>query len=75
VSKGKAGPQIPDPHQRPTLSAEEAFALLRCGRTSGYQQIREGTFPVRVLRLGRVIKVPTAPLLEVLGLGQPAQTP
>jgi hypothetical protein len=73
VSKSK--PQIPDPHERPTLSAEEAFRLLGCGRTSGYQQIREGTFPVRVLRLGRTLKVPTAPLLAALGLGQPAQTP
>jgi hypothetical protein len=52
----------------PTLPAEQAFKLLGCGRTSGYQQIRDGRLPVRVLRLGRRIRVPTADLLKVLGV-------
>jgi predicted DNA-binding transcriptional regulator AlpA len=59
---------IPDPATRPTIKPEEAFRLLGCGRTSGYEMIRQGTFPVPVLRLGRTIKIPTAPLLELLGL-------
>jgi predicted DNA-binding transcriptional regulator AlpA len=66
-----SGLVIPDPSTQPTLTAEEAFRLLDCGRTSGYQQIREGTFPVPVLRLGRKIRVPTAKLLEALGLTPP----
>jgi predicted DNA-binding transcriptional regulator AlpA len=61
--------QLPDPAQRPTISAQEAFRLLGCGRTNGYEMIRQGTFPVQVLRLGRVIRVPTARLLDLLGLG------
>jgi hypothetical protein len=52
----------------PTIPAEQAFRMLGCGRTSGYQQIRDGSFPVGVVRLGRVIRVPTLPLLELLGL-------
>jgi hypothetical protein len=42
-----AGPieQLPDPAQRPTIGAEEAFRLLGCGRTSGYELIRQGDFP------------------------------
>ncbi len=59
---------IPDPAEQPTLSAEEAFRLLGCGRTSGYEMIRRDEFPVPVLHLGRVIRIPTAPLLELLGL-------
>jgi len=59
---------IPDPEVRPTIKPEEAFALLGCGRTNGYEMIRAATFPVPVLRLGRTIRIPTAPLLEVLGL-------
>src|SRR6266704_412389 len=57
---------IPDPAEQPTLSAEEAFRLLGCGRTSGYEMIRRDEFPVPVLHLGRVIRIPTAPLLEPL---------
>jgi predicted DNA-binding transcriptional regulator AlpA len=59
---------IPDPEERPTISAEEAFVLLGCGRTSGYDMLRAETFPVPVLRLGHKIRIPTAPLLELLGL-------
>ena len=51
-----------------TVPPEVAFQALGCGRTAGYASIRAGTFPVPVLRLGRVIKIPTAPLLKALGL-------
>jgi hypothetical protein len=51
-----------------TVRAEVAFAALDIGRTAGYQAIRDGTFPVPVLRLGRVLRVPTLPLLELLGV-------
>ncbi len=60
--------KIPDPAERPTLKAEEAFALLGLGKWAGYELIRQGGFPVPVLRLGYKIKIPTAPLLELLGL-------
>jgi predicted DNA-binding transcriptional regulator AlpA len=66
--RGSGRATIPDPKVRPTIKAEEAFALLGCGRSNGYEMIRSGTFPVPVLRLGQRIRIPTAPLLELLGL-------
>jgi hypothetical protein len=66
---------IPDPTTRPTISAREAFALLGISHFSGYELIRQGKFPVPVLRLGYKLRIPTAPLLELLGLrpGTPAE--
>ena len=55
-----------------SLSLIEAAALLGIGRTHAYNLEAAGDFPVPVLHLGRVIRVPTAPLLELLGLPAPA---
>jgi predicted site-specific integrase-resolvase len=51
-----------------TVRAEVAFEALGISRTTGYQSIRDGSFPVPVLRLGRVYRVPTLPLLGLLGV-------
>ncbi len=59
---------IPDPSTSPVLTAEQAFALLGIDRTTGYLAIRKGSFPVPVLRVGRLIRIPTLPLLRALGL-------
>lgn len=59
---------IPDPAVRPALSAEEAFAELGIDRSTGYRAIRAGTFPLEVIRVGRLIRVPTAALMHLLGL-------
>jgi hypothetical protein len=56
-----------------SLSLIEAAALLGIGRTHAYSLEAAGEFPVPVLHLGRVIRVPTAPLLDLLGL--PVPTP
>lgn len=53
---------IPDPSSRACVTADEAFAELGIDRTTGYRAIREGTFPVPVIRVGRLIRVPTAAL-------------
>ena len=58
-----------------SLSLIEAAALLGIGRTHAYNLEATGEFPVPVLHLGRVIRVPTAPLLELLGLPTPAPEP
>jgi predicted DNA-binding transcriptional regulator AlpA len=58
-----------------SLSLIEAAALLGIGRTHAYNLEAVGEFPVPVLHLGRVIRVPTAPLLELLGLPTPAPEP
>jgi hypothetical protein len=48
-----------------------AAGLLGIGRTTAYQLARAGRFPVPVLRVGVSYKVPTAPLLELLGRPAP----
>ena len=53
---------------RPVISAEEAFRLLDIDRSTGYKAIREGTFPVPVVRIGRLIRVPTVALNRLLNL-------
>lgn len=53
--------------REPTCSPEDAFEVLGCGRTAGYEALRTRTFPVPVLRVGRRWRVPTAPLLRAVG--------
>ena len=48
------------------ISAEEAFRLLGIDRSTGYRAIRDGAFPAPVLRIGRVIRIPTAALSRLL---------
>ena len=52
----------------PTLDIVTAGRLLGIGRTTAYQLARNDNFPVPVLRIGASYKIPTAPLLEALGL-------
>jgi predicted DNA-binding transcriptional regulator AlpA len=59
-----------DPRRTPVLSALEAFRILGVNRTTGYKAIREGTFPVPVLHIGRMIRVPTAALAKLLSGNQ-----
>jgi len=44
----------------------QAAALLGVGRTTAYRLVHDGQWPTPVLRLGRRIKIPTQPLLELL---------
>jgi hypothetical protein len=41
--------------------------MLGIGRSASYELVRTGDWPTPVLRLGKLIRVPTAPLLELLG--------
>ena len=52
----------------PTLDVVAAGRLLGVGRTVAYRLVREGRWPTHVVHVGRKIKIPTAPLLEFLGL-------
>jgi hypothetical protein len=64
-----------------TLTASEVRALpavvdvvtagevLGVGRTVAYELVRTNQFPTPVLRVGRQIKIPTAYLIDLLGLG------
>lgn len=67
-------PMIPDPANQPVMTAEEAFAELGIDRSTGYRAIRDGTFPLPVIRVGRIIRVPTAALRRLL-MVDPADAP
>jgi hypothetical protein len=51
-----------------TTDVQTAGAILGIGRTKAYEMVREGSFPVPVLRIGRRIVVPTPTLLTLLGV-------
>ncbi len=59
-----------------TLSVEEAGELLGLSRPSAYTQANrylETAEGIRCLRFGRKLRVPTAPLLALLGVGAPVE--
>lgn len=56
----------------PMLDLLAAARLLGIGRTTAYKLVREGTFPVPVLRIGSGFKVPSAPLRALLTNPSPA---
>lgn len=49
-----------------------AGEVLGVGRWCAYEMVRSGRWPTPVLRCGRRIRVPTAPLLVLLGVDGPA---
>ena len=51
-----------------TVDLMTAAAALGMGRTKAYELARCGQFPCRVIRIGEVYRVPTAGLLELLGV-------
>ena len=73
-------------HVGMTLNATEVRALpavvdvvtaaevLGIGRTVAYELVRTDRFPTPVLRVGRQIKIPTAYLIELLGLSTEPRT-
>lgn len=54
------------------LNPVEAGRMLGLGRTTTYRLLREGSFPVPVLRVGRTWRIPTAGILAHLGLPVPS---
>jgi hypothetical protein len=52
-----------------------AGELLGIGRTVAYELVRTHRFPTPVLRVGRQIKIPTAYLIDLLGLSTDLATP
>ncbi|GAA4863944.1 DNA-binding protein [Saccharopolyspora cebuensis] len=48
-----------------------AGRALGIGRTKAHELARAGQFPVRVLRLGSAYRVPTAEVLDLLGITTP----
>jgi excisionase family DNA binding protein len=56
----------PDAPLPAVLDLVQAAALLGLGRTTAYRLVHDGQWPTPVLRLGRQIKIPTQPLLDLL---------
>ncbi len=54
----------------PVVDVPTAAAILGVGRSAAYELIRCGQWPTPVLRLGKLIRVPTAPLLELVGVSR-----
>ena len=52
----------------PTIGVPTAARLLGISRGSAYELLRTGAFPTGVLRFGRRIRIPTRPLLQLLGV-------
>jgi hypothetical protein len=55
----------------PTVDLTTAAQILGIGRTAAYALVRAGHWPTPVVRAGRLIRVPTAPLLRLLGIRPP----
>jgi len=50
----------------PVVDVPTAAAMLGIGRTAAYELIRLGRWPTPVLRLGKLIRIPSAPILELI---------
>lgn len=50
----------------PAVDVPTAAEILGVGRSCAYELVRSGQWPTPVLRLGRLIRVPTAPLLNMV---------
>ena len=58
--------------EEPTLTVDEAAALLGMSRSGAYNAIRDGNIPN--IKIGRLIRVPSAPLRKLLGIEEPHNT-
>ena len=54
------------------LDVPTAGRMLGLGRSAAYELVLAGRWPTPVLRLGRRWRIPTAPLLALLGVPAPA---
>ena len=68
LNAGAVSNTLPGGRVAAVVDLVTAAKWLGIGRTVAYQLVRQGRWPSPVLRLGHQIKVPTGPLLELLGL-------
>jgi predicted DNA-binding transcriptional regulator AlpA len=50
----------------PLLDVPTAARVLNIGRSLAYDLIRRDQWPTPIIRVGKLIKIPTAPLLALL---------
>jgi hypothetical protein len=63
---------LPDGSARRTYDADEAFALMGMPRSTGFDLIKRGQFPIPVIKAGRRIYIPKEPFDRLLA-GEPVQ--
>jgi hypothetical protein len=63
---------FPDPRTVPTMSVPEAGRWIGVGAYAAYEAARDGTIPT--IRIGRLLRVPTASLATMLGLSTDGQS-
>ncbi len=51
----------------PVLDVPTAAKVLGIGRSLAYDLVRRGEWPTQVLHIGKLIKIPTEPLVRLLG--------
>lgn len=51
------------------LDVPQAARLLGIGRTFAYELIRTNQWPTPVIRMGRLIKIPSGPIVELMTTG------
>jgi|SRR3954468_1589439 len=51
------------------LDVPQAARLLGIGRTLAYELVRTDQWPTPVIRVGRLIKIPSRPLIELVSTG------
>ena len=56
-----------------TVDLITAARALGLGRTKAYELAKRGEFPCRVIRIGETYRIPTAGLLELLGVSAEQQ--
>ena len=56
------------------LDVPQAARLLGIGRTLAYELVRTDQWPTPVIRVGRLIKIPTGPLIELMSTGYTTRT-
>lgn len=55
-------------HLPPVIDLVTAASILGVGRTAAYELVRSDRWPTPVIRVGKLIRIPSAPLLELVGL-------
>lgn len=54
----------------PTVAVDQAAGVLGISRSHGYELVRTGNFPVRVIKVGTRVRVVTADLVRLLSATQ-----
>ena len=52
----------------PVLDVPAAAKVLDIGRSLAYELVRRGEWPTPVLHIGKLIKIPSEPLVRLLGV-------